>query len=131
MVKRAFTDTQIKVRLDSGYHWAGGTISFAFPTSKTWVAASKAKGFSPLNPYQKAAAVSALGLWDDLMASRIVSAGSSTKAQIKLANTTTDIGYAYGYFPGTSAMAGSVWFNPKYNSGTGNLACPCCGQWGN
>ena len=52
------------------------------------------------------------------------SAESSTKAQIKLANTTTDIGYAYGYFPGKSAMAGSVWFNPKYNSGTGTSPVP-------
>ena len=130
MVKPTFTDTQIKVQLDSGAHWARGTISFAFPTSKSWVAAPKAKGFSPLNGDQKAAAVGALGLWDDLIASRIVSAGSSTTAQIKLANTTTDIGYAYGYFPGKSAMAGSVWFNPKYNSGTGNLVCPCCGEWG-
>ncbi len=130
MVKSTFTDSQIKTQLDSGYHWARGTISFAFPTTKTWVTSPKATGFSPLNSNQKAAAMNALGLWDDLIASRIVSAGSSTKAQIKLANTTSDIGYAYGYFPGKSAMAGSVWFNPKYNSGTGDLVCPCCGQWG-
>ena len=129
MVKPAFTDPQIKVQLDSGNHWARGTISFAFPTSKGWVTSSKASGFSPLNADQKATAIGVLGLWDDLIASRIVPANSGT-AQIKLANTTTNIYYASTNYPGTSAMAGSVWFNPKYNSGTGNLVCPCCGQWG-
>ena len=59
-------------------------------------------------------------------------ATDSLTADIKYSNTTTNIGYAQAYFPGSGSASGSVWFNPNYgaSSGTNNLVTPTAGQWG-
>ncbi len=49
---------------------------------------------------------------------------------MKFGNTTTSIDYAHAYYPGNWAGAGSLWFNPTYNSGTGTLVKPVNGEYG-
>lgn len=126
-----WTNQQIINQLNSGYLWTTPTITFSFPTiAPSWAAAGEGPGFSPLSAQQQAAAILALGLWDDLIAVDFQQVASG--GQITLQNTTTDIGYAHAYFPGTYSGAGSVWFNSSYGpgSGTNSLNPPTVGQWG-
>jgi len=132
MAKPVWSSDRIAAQLDSGVHWSGSALTYSFATNASWVAGGEAAGFSQLNGAQQAAATSAMQLWDGLIAPNFtLMAGNS--AHIKLANTTTDISYAHAYYPGSSGMAGSVWFNSSYgaNSGTNNLVNPQLGAWGN
>lgn len=131
MAKAVWTSEKIASKLDSGSHWYGTALTYSFATDASWVAGGEAAGFSQLNASQQAAATSAIGLWDSLIAPSVtLVAGNS--ANIKLANTTTAISYAHAYYPGASSMAGSVWFNSSYgaSSGTNNLVNPEQGEWG-
>ncbi len=128
-----WTNTQIVDNLlRVGVKWSGGTISYGFPvTAPSWsFSTGEGPGFSPLSTAQKDAARLAIRLWDDLIAPDFVETASSP--QIEFQNTTTGIGYAHAYYPGSSAASGSVWFNPTYNSswGTNDLVTPKTGQWG-
>ena len=118
--------------LRAGLSWAGATITYGFPMVKpTWsISSGEGAGFSSLVTAQRDAARLAISLWDDLVAADFVETASSPK--ITLQNTTTNIGYAQAYLPGSWAGAGSVWFNPQYgsNSGANNLVTPVAGQWG-
>ena len=65
------------------------------------------KGYSPFNELQKAAAVNAMGLWDDLVSLSFKNVGDVTTsgwakndATILLANTTTGPAQAWAYYPG-------------------------------
>lgn len=79
---------------------------------------------------QKDAAILAISLWDDLIAPDFVQVSSG--GSITFQNTTTGIGYAHAYYPGTASGSGSVWFNSNYNStsGTNDLVTPKIGAWG-
>ena len=130
-------------QLDSDYDYGGGfiepnewlefsgetaqTITYGFPTSASFASGfGEASGWSEFADTQKAAARLAMGMWDDLIAADLVeqtgSAGNS--ADIKLSNTTTNIGYAHawgtgyvGYEGGTyGSIEGSVWFNTSFDS---------------
>jgi serralysin len=128
-----WTNTQIVNNLlRAGLSWSGSTISYKFPTTApSWsFSTGEGSGFSALTASQKAAAVAAMTLWDDLIAPDFVEVTGASN--ITLQNTTTGIGYAHAYYPGGWSGAGSVWFNPNYNSNTGtnNLVTPTAGQWG-
>jgi serralysin len=128
-----WTNTQIVNNLlRAGLSWSGSTISYKFPTTApSWsFSTGEGSGFSALTASQKAAAVAALTLWDDLMAPDFAEVTGASN--LTLQNTTTGIGYAHAYFPGSWSGAGSVWFNPTYNSssGTNDLVTPTPGKWG-
>jgi serralysin len=126
-----WTNTQIVNNLlRAGLSWSGSTISYKFPTTApSWsFSTGEGAGFSALVASQQAAAQATLALWDDLMAPDFVEVTSASN--ITFQNTTTDIGYAHAYYPGGWSGAGSVWFNPTYNSGTNNLVTPTAGKWG-
>jgi len=132
-VPSTWTNTQIVDNLlRTGLKWSGSTITYGFPSSApSWsFSTGEGQGFSPLTTAQKEAARLAVKLWDDLIAPDFVETTSTTN--IKFSNTTTDIGYAHAYYPGSSLASGSVWFNPIYNSssGTNDLVTPKVGQWG-
>ena len=131
MAKAVWSNAKILTQLDSGFHWSGGSITYSFPTSASGYAGGEAAGFSQLNASQQAAAASAIELWDGLIAPNFSLVAGNT-ANIKLANTTTNIQYAHAYFPGQSSTAGSVWFNSNYgaNSGTNNVVEPVVGEYG-
>jgi Ca2+-binding RTX toxin-like protein len=122
-------------KLDSGMHWDtdGGTIYFSFPTSNGWISAyGEAAGFTTLKTAQKVAARTAIELWDDLIENDFSETTQMTTG-LKIANTTTNIAYAHAFFPGGSNVPGSVFLNPKYNSGTGSndlYDSPDPGEWG-
>lgn len=128
-----WTDQQIAEHLArSGSVWPGSTITYAFhQTLPAWAAGrSEAAGFSPLTEAQKTAAREVIGMWDDLIAPDFSEV--TGLADLDFANSTTGVGYAHAYYPGSWGAGGSVWFNPQYgdNSGTNNLVNPKQGQWG-
>ena len=95
-------------QLDSANKWlnsdfqTAGTITFGFTTSNAFASGwGEATGWSATNAAQQAAVREMMGLWDDLIATSIVENTSSPDtADIKISNTTTNIGYAHAYFPG-------------------------------
>jgi serralysin len=133
-------------QLNSGSFWytssgaVAQTISYGFTTSNAFSAGfGEAAGWSAFSGAQMAAARQMMALWDDLIAPSFVeSTGSPNTADIKFSNTTTSIGYAHAYFPGQVSseassygrIAGSVWLNPAYSSGTNNLVTPTSGTYG-
>lgn len=122
---------QVIAQLDSGYRWSGLDLTYSFPTTASWFPYGEAAGFSAFTEAQKAAARTAISLWDDLISPDFREVAGST-ATIKYQNTTTNIGYAHAYYPGSYTGAGSVWMNSNYgaNSGTNNLMTPVIGNWG-
>jgi serralysin len=115
--------------LRAGLSWSAPTVTFGFPASApSWAAGEESVGFSAFSATQRDVARTAIGLWDDLMATDFVETASNPR--ITFQNTTTSIGYAHAYFPGSWAGAGSVWTNRAYSSGTNNLVSPKPGDWG-
>lgn len=131
MAKPVWSNSKIIQQLDSGNRWSGTTLTYSFVTDANWFAYGEKVGFSELAVEQRVTATEAMELWDSLIKPNFELATSSS-ANIKLANTTTNIGYAQAYYPGKAASAGAVWFNPNYGSttGTNNLVAPAAGQWG-
>ncbi|WP_170263482.1 M10 family metallopeptidase C-terminal domain-containing protein [Blastochloris sulfoviridis] len=132
MAKAVWTNAQIIAQLDSGYHLSGSSLTYGFPASASWFPYAEKTGFSALTSAQQTAATLAIKLWDDLITTDFAYTSNGAAATIKYSNTTTDIGYAHAYYPGSYTGASSVWFNSNYgsNSGTNNLVSPTVGQWG-
>ena len=131
MSKPVYTNAQVVAQLDTGYHWSGNALTYGFATNTSFFpGAGEAAGFSAFNANQKAAATATLQLWDDLIKRDFTLTANAAGANIKFANTTTGIGYAHAYYPGTWEAAGSVWMNKSYNSGSNDLVNPQPGQWG-
>jgi serralysin len=128
----SWTEQQIVDNLlRADMYWTTPTVSYGFPTTAgSWFANGEGPGFSAFLETQKAAARLAMSLWDDLAA--IDFTESAGAAQVTFQNTTTDIGYAHAYYPGTWGPAGSIWLNPNYNSSSGgnDLVTPTVGKWG-
>jgi hypothetical protein len=98
------------------------TITYGFPTSATFAAGfGEQSGWSAATSTQQDIARLTISLWDDLIAPSFVEAADGNTADIKISNTTTDIGYAHAWFPGEvgdesynwARIAGSLWLNPK------------------
>lgn len=127
MAKALWTNDQIIAQIDSGDHWSGDTVTFGFPTSPpSWSTGAEGRGFSTFTSTQEDAARLAMALWDDVAAISLQEEWSGFDPQITLQNTTTAIGYAHAYFPGSWGAAGSLWTNPDYES----LADPQVGDYG-
>ena len=110
MALASWTQEQILAQLDTGYHWSGSTVTYAFPTTSSGIyGSSELSGFQGLNASQQAAARLALQTWDDLIAPDFLEV-SSGASNIEYGTSTTGIGYAHAYLPTT----GSVWFNRAY-----------------
>ena len=56
LAKAVWTDTQITNQLNSGYHWTGLNLTYAFATDASWYPYSEKNGFSTLNSTQRAVA---------------------------------------------------------------------------
>ena len=132
MAKPVWTDAQIINQIDSGDTWSGLNLTYAFATDVSWFPYSEKNGFSPLNSSQQAVATQAIQLWDDLIAPNFTLSSDATTANIVYANTTATGDYAHTYYPDGTADAGTVWFNPEWNSttGTNDLVTPVRGEWG-
>ena len=131
MALASWTDAQVVGQLNSGAKWTGSTITYSFPTSTAslYTGSGESGGFRAFTDAQKPMARLALQLWDDLIAPDMmeVSPGTSwSSANIELAFSNTNVGYAHAYFP----SAGSVWFNQNYSSGTNSLTAPVVGRHG-
>ena len=108
----SWNDSQITNQLNSGILWTASNLTYGFPTSASWFPyAEKKRLLAPeRRPAKRGDAGNrAVGRSDR---QRHQASSSPNTANIKLSNTTSDIGYAHAYSPGSSAAAGSVWFNP-------------------
>ncbi len=130
-----YSDAQIINQIASSSEWSGA-ISYSFLSSAPnyavangWQNAYEYAGMSGFNGTQQAATRTAMEIWDDLIATSITeSSANNGNADIKLANTNTNINYAHAYFPGNASWSGEVWLNsPTYSylntpdqDGTGN-----------
>lgn len=103
-----WTLTQVLEQLDSGSHWSGSTITYAFPTTSSAFTASdgERQDFRPVPTGAQAELTMALVTWDELIPQNIVRT-TSVGSQIEFGYTTTGIDFAHAYFP----PFGSVWFN--------------------
>ncbi|MDH3740345.1 MAG: M10 family metallopeptidase C-terminal domain-containing protein [Hyphomicrobiales bacterium] len=124
--KTVWNNSQVISQLDSGYHWSGSTITYSLPTNANWFPYSEANGFSAFNATQRAAANSAIELWDDLIAVSFTQTTNASTSDIEFSNTTTNISYAHAYYPGGWSGAGSIWLNDNYTS----LSDPDLGEYG-
>ena len=130
--KPIYSNTQVISQLDSGYHWTGTSLTYGFPSTAAWFPYAEKAGFSPLTSTERAMATQAVTLWDDLIKPNFSLVADGSTANVKFENTTTNIGYAHAYYPGSWSGAGSVWLNSSYGatSGTNNLMSPVPGSWG-
>ncbi|MBD5804278.1 Serralysin C precursor [Azoarcus sp. Aa7] len=121
MALASLTTQQIIDQLDSGYHWAGSTITYAFPvTAADLFSTDEGGSFRPLDATQQAYAEVALASWDELIAPSFAEvSGSASDVEFGL---TLNADYAHAYFP----SYGSVWFR----SGDASLAEPEVGGYG-
>ncbi|MBI5256496.1 MAG: Ig-like domain-containing protein [Burkholderiales bacterium] len=103
-----WTLAQVLAQLDSGYHWNGSTITYAFPAQAGGLIATEGEdaGFRAFNTSQQAMATLAMATWDELIAANF-QRSSSPNTDIEFGYTSTGIGYAHAYFP----TMGSAWFN--------------------
>ena len=110
MTLAVWTDAQVLAQLESGMYWSTTTITYAFPTTTTYMTGTQEKtGFSAFTATQKTAAILALSLWDDLIKPSIVAGTGATN--ISFGNSTAGVSFAQTYFP----KAGTAWFNPTYS----------------
>ena len=112
MALAVWTQKQVLNQLDSGSHWSGATITYAFPTTSGGITGSQEKaGFQGFNATEQKFAELALQTWDDLIAQNLqkVSVASSN---IEFGTSTTGVDYAHSYMP----TSGSVWLNRAYAS---------------
>jgi serralysin len=101
MVQAVWTNQQIIAQLDSGAHWSGTSWTYGFPTNGSFIPYGEGAGFSALTAAQQSSATLAVKLWDDLITPSITFTANGSAANIKYANTTTNIGYAHTYYPGS------------------------------
>ncbi|WP_297324908.1 M10 family metallopeptidase C-terminal domain-containing protein [Nitrosomonas sp.] len=110
MILSSWSNQQILDQLDSGYHWSGNTITYAFPTSSAGIyGAQEASGFQVLNTVQQSYAELALQTWDDLIAPDLQRT-TATTSNIEFGTSTTGVNFAHSYMPTIS----SVWFSRAY-----------------
>lgn len=110
MALSSWTQQQVLDQLDSGYHWSGSTITYAFPNSSSGMyGSSELSGFVAFNATQQSFAKLALQTWDDLIAPDFQQT-TSTSSNIEFGTSTTGVEYAHSYYPTVS----SVWFNRAY-----------------
>jgi Ca2+-binding RTX toxin-like protein len=121
MPTRAFSLPQVINQIDGGdvMGLGDGNINYGFATSNAaYSRIGEGAGFSSFNAGQRATVRVAETLWDDLIARSIVETNVGS-ADIKFANTTTNISYAHAYDISGGPIGGTIFFNPNYNQGSG------------
>ena len=128
-LKQIYNLTQVVNQIDSGYHLtvpSNGVITYGFYTGNHAVGinnnphSGEGQGYSPFSDAQKAAAVQAIGFWDDLVPLTFQNVGdvstsdwARNKATILLQNTTTGPAQAWTYYPGDNhqyaRVSSDVW----------------------
>lgn len=116
---------------------ANGVITYGFFTGNHAVGLNNSpkfgegKGYTPFSDAQKAAAVSAMGYWDDLVPLKFVNVGdvstsewARNEATILLANTSTGPAQAWAYYPGYNhqyqRVSSDVWVADPQDNNTNN-----------
>src|SRR4051812_9334152 len=131
MTKPIWSNVEIINQLDSGNHWSGLNLTYAFPTSALpGYPVVEASSFTGLNSSQQAVATQVIQMWDDLIVPNFTLSNNAATANIRYGNYSDSYDYyAHAYYPGGSA-GGTVWFNRNYDStqGTNDLVTPTRGE---
>ena len=111
-----------------------GVVTYGFYTGNHAVGINnnphlgEGQGYAPFSEAQKAAAIAAMGYWDDLIPLTFVNVGdvstsewARSQATILLANTTTGPAQAWAYYPGSNhqyaRLSSDVWTaDPSVNN---------------
>lgn len=109
--------------------WAGDSVTFGFAAGRgdyesTYGFGEPGKGFAPLSQLQKAAAIDAARLWDELIALDIVHSGTAGGADIRIGVSSAP-STAWAYWPGQSGEAGDIWLG----SSRGYYTNPAAGNY--
>jgi len=115
--KPIFTQDEVIGRIDAGVEFKGKTITFTFLDGPHTIGIynnpkygfAEPAGYSPFSAAEKAVTRESMGLWDDLIAPKIVEKNGNG-ADIVFANTTTGPAQAWAYYPGNGVKVyGDVW----------------------
>ena len=82
-----WTNAQVISQLDSGDHWRGSTISYAFPTTRSGMYGTQSErpGFQAVDASQQAVIRLALKGWDDLIP-QIMEETTSSSSYVEFSN---------------------------------------------
>jgi methionine-rich copper-binding protein CopC len=104
-----WSNSQVFYQLNSGHHWNGSTITYAFPTTTANFYAGgsnyEINAFRAVSGAQQVVFNLAVMSWDDLIPQTFTQT-SGTSSDIEFGFSTSDIDYAHAYYP----TAGSAWF---------------------
>ncbi|MEM8686128.1 MAG: M10 family metallopeptidase C-terminal domain-containing protein [Pseudomonadota bacterium] len=109
--KPLWTTSQIIEQLRTVSQVWDNVIEYTIPLTADFYPLGEADGFSPLNSLQAQQARLVYELWDDLIAPSFVETADATTADLKIANTTTNIVYAHAFPPWGGGFGGTVWLN--------------------
>ncbi len=109
--KPLWTTSQIIEQLRTGSQVWDNVIEYTIPLTPDFYPLGEADGFSPLNSLQAQQARLVYELWDDLIAPSFAETGDATTADLKIANTSTNIQYAHAFPPWGGGFGGTVWLN--------------------
>jgi len=129
-----WTNAQVIAQLDSGYHWSGTSLTYAFPTVSRGMYAdgNEKSGFQAATVNQQGFISLALKTWDDLIAPNFseipFTQSSITPADVEFGySTSMGSGYAWAYYP----TDGSVWFSKTVGQDLNNsTTAPIIGRYG-
>ncbi|MDQ0320133.1 serralysin [Pararhizobium capsulatum DSM 1112] len=125
----------------SGSAWSGANITYAFPTSKSsYTYSGEAdNNFGDVSTDQENAALFALeqsygtsandGFSVEGFTNIGSSAGTTSTANIRLAQSDAASPTAYAYFPAEYAEAGDVWFSTQYAGTSNDYRTPVAGNY--
>ncbi len=133
----SWSNLQVITQIDSNFQWTTSTITYAFATSTTGLAAGGGEtgSFAAFNADQISKATIGINLWDDIIAPDF-SLVTTTNSNVEFA-TFLDSGlndYAHAYYP----VYGTVWLNRAFdgsdpnigNDANNNLVNPTIGKHG-
>ena len=109
--KPLWTTDQVVDQLRTGAQVWDPVIEYSIPLTAEFYPLGEADGFSPLNSLQAQQARVVYELWDDLIAPDITEISDPAEADLRVANTSTNIIYAHAFPPVGGGFGGAVWLN--------------------
>ncbi|MCF3641114.1 M10 family metallopeptidase C-terminal domain-containing protein [Rhizobium sp. TRM95111] len=135
------TNSQFVDSVLSGFAWSGGTVTYAFPTSKGSYdyTPEKNNNFAAVSQQQKNAALFAMeqsfgntannGFSVEGFTKLNFNAGSNDSATLRFAQSDEASPTAYAYYPSTSKQGGDIWFSTNYAGTSLDYRTPTAGNY--
>ncbi len=120
VAKPVYTLAQIIQQIDSGTHWAPGTVTFSIPDAAP-DASTESAGFVAMSSVMKAMAAEAYGLWDDIAGLTLNQVSGGGKMSFGYSTGTGGGSYTYtGFTTGADAKStltsAATWLDSSWPS---------------